>query len=337
MNKYQSLHSHTTSSDGKLSHLELLNQAKNHNVGVIAFTDHDSVMPIEIIESLKNHSVNWISGIEMSSGLPKELGISPDGPHIVGLFVDPTNPDLIEYCHKAQAARLKLMTERVVKLQQLGFNVTIEDCLKASNGETVGRPHLVQAINSHPENEAVMQSLIEKMREASLSDPKIKEKFDLMMNSGPRQYPYVLFLSDDSFIPGINGQREYWKDFDECVSLIRNAGGVAFFAHYSSERKKVPLEALEKLLKENRIDGVETVYGLWELGTPRQNETDSDKQVIKTLLNKYDKLPSGGADMHTLDDLINFSSNKDYASQTIGLVENIIAKLHVKTTWSNLK
>jgi predicted metal-dependent phosphoesterase TrpH len=41
--KYQNLHAHTVTSDGLLTYKEVLNVCAKNNIGVLAFTDHDSL------------------------------------------------------------------------------------------------------------------------------------------------------------------------------------------------------------------------------------------------------------------------------------------------------
>jgi len=41
----------------------------------------------------------------------------------------------------------------------LGFDITEDDCLRVSDGEAVGRPHIVAAINSKPSNISVIEKI----------------------------------------------------------------------------------------------------------------------------------------------------------------------------------
>ncbi len=115
---YETLHAHTTASDGTLTHLELLDACQKYNVGIVAFTDHDSLpnkKTLKLLNENRNHPIKWIIGIEVSSGLPRELGGKVhSGLHIVGLFVNPTNKDLLEYCKLAQEARITRMQRMVL-------------------------------------------------------------------------------------------------------------------------------------------------------------------------------------------------------------------------------
>lgn len=147
--KYQTLHSHTTNSDGELDLTSLIRVCSENNIGTVAITDHDSVLNEEQISYLhkKESEVNWISGIEISSGFPSEMGGGVASEfHILGLFVDPFNKNLVKHCKLAQEARVERMQKMVKNLTGLGFKITEEDCLAASGGETVGRPHIVKAI-----------------------------------------------------------------------------------------------------------------------------------------------------------------------------------------------
>jgi DNA polymerase III alpha subunit len=41
---YETLHSHTTTSDGILSYTELLDLFKHNSISTVAFTDHDALI-----------------------------------------------------------------------------------------------------------------------------------------------------------------------------------------------------------------------------------------------------------------------------------------------------
>lgn len=87
---YESLHNHTTTSDGEQSHLEVLETAEKNGFRAVAFTDHDTLPNEQEMEKLKAYTgpVKWLVGCEISSGLPKELGGGPISMfHILGLFL----------------------------------------------------------------------------------------------------------------------------------------------------------------------------------------------------------------------------------------------------------
>jgi len=332
--KYQTLHAHTTTSDGKLSHFEVLDICAKYNIGVVAFTDHDSLPTKKTIDSLKKtqHETNWIIGIEISSEWPTDIGSgATSGLHIVGLFVDPFNKSLLKHCKLAQEARVVRMQRIVKNLQSIGFDISENDCLKASGGEAVGRPHIVEALKSKQSNLQVIENLRLKMKNDSENNLKIKQKYEEMMRDGEYQYPYTLFLSENSYIPEIYVNYQYHSDMDKSVSLIRNAGGVAVLAHWFTCIKKLNEKVLDKVLLENRLDGVETVYGLGVKGL----DIKSQQKILKKLVKKHGKIESGGADAHSQEDFELFSKEGWYSKRTIGMVEKIIEKTKVDTTWSS--
>ena len=127
----------------------------------------------------------------------------------------------------------------------------------------------------------------------------------------------------------------YWTDMDKTVGLIRQAGGLAIVAHYSTAKTKVPLDMLEKFITAKRLDGLETVYGVYGLEGSEQTDWDSDRVLLRQLVARYHCLKSGGADVHSVEDLSFFAGRQDYSRETIGMAETIISQSKVDTTWSS--
>lgn len=335
----ESLHTHTTLSDGKLTHQQMFELTQILGVSVIAFTDHDAVPNDEelaYLESVRESKTKWIIGIEITAGLPKELSEQSNGGlHIIGLFLDPKNTALLEHCEKAQKARVERMEKMVANLKNLGFTITAEDCLQASGGDSVGRPHIVEALNTHPENQAIMQRLVEEMKKDAEYDSTLRLKYESMIESGERQYPYTLFLSGDSY-RGAYVETSYCPDLDEAVAIIRGAGGIASIAHYFTVKKKMPLLFVEKLLEEKRIDGMETVYGMWNIGKNSEQEMEDDQKELKRLLALHGGLQTGGSDAHKEEDMRQYASLRDFSSKSIGLTQLILDSGRVNRRFSSL-
>ena len=131
---YENLHCHTKTSDGELSYKQVLDICTENNISIAAFCDHD-VLPdkkaMKVLENKRNHKTKWIIGTEISSGWPKEINNVPASNfHIVGLFVNPYNKNLIEHCEKAKQGRIKRMEIMVENLKFLGFEISKNNCLK---------------------------------------------------------------------------------------------------------------------------------------------------------------------------------------------------------------
>lgn len=334
----ETLHTHTTLSDGKLSHREMFELAESLGIAVIAFTDHDAVPPPSVmaeLEGLRERTLKWIVGVEITADLPRDLKPDSASMHIIGLFVDPTNMALVEHCERAQKARIKRMNEIVKKLQTLEFKISVEDCLEMSGGESIGRPHIVQAIHKYPENNIVMEKIRLEMADEASRDPIVQRHYTHMMHVGERQYPYTLFLSPKAFRDGYS-ESEYLPDLDEAVKTIRGAGGIAVIAHYYTVRSKMPLEIFDKLLSEKRIDGAEVVYGLREYGTDGEKSINAERIALREIIQKHSALALGGSDAHTAEDLERFVVNDWFSGETVGFTEKILTTGKVSKQFSSL-
>lgn len=339
MTSVESLHTHTTLSDGKLTHREMFELAQSLGLSVIAFTDHDAVPSPSImaeLDTLRGRSTKWIIGVEITADLPKELAPDTGIMHIIGLFVDPTHKALLEHCEYAQKARVQRMKEIVLNLQNLGFKITEDDCFEMSGGESVGRPHIIRALQKYPENNLVIEKIRLEMAEEAEHDPIIQKKYTHMMERGEMQYPYTLFLTPDAFRKGYS-EYSYMPDLDTAVKLIRGAGGVAFLAHYYTISAKMPLPALELVIKEGRLDGVEVVYGLGQYGTNNERNIETQRQALRDIAKKYAVLALGGSDAHTTEDLERYVMSDWFSSETIGFTAKVLATGKVNKAFSSLE
>jgi predicted metal-dependent phosphoesterase TrpH len=286
----ESLHNHTTTSDGQLTHTEFLEQARDHGFSVIAFTDHDTLPPLDVVQELSKPQwttefpTKYIWGIELTASAPADMKVKTSDFHIVGLFVDPTNAELTAYCQEAKQKRLARMQHIVHELARLGFQITEEACLKQSGGESVGRPHIVRALQTLPGNEEVLNRIIAQFEEARTQNPSLQEAYP-DFNSRPLwDKAYPLFLTSTAFIPGVYIDRET-ADVFECSRLIHGAGGIVILAHYFTVSHQIPLTKVEEWLKTGVLDGAETLYNLVKSkvnNAPKKPPTGSGEVVQMT-------------------------------------------------------
>lgn len=325
---YESLHNHTTSSDGTQSHLELLATAAQFEFSHIAFTDHDMLPNEATLQQLAayNGPVQWSIGCEISSGWPKELGGGPGSMfHILGLFVDPRNNALLQHCRQAMEARVTRMEAIVRNLRALGLTISVDDCLKMSGGEAVGRPHIVRALLSHGENTAVIDDIRQQMQQAAQTDDALREKYNIMMAQPTEKHAYTLFLSNDSFIKDIYVDYQYWTDMDKSVQLIRQAGGVAILAHWPTVKKKLPIEEIKRFIAEDRFDGLEVASGFTGSGM------SDDELLMQRTADELGCMQTIGIDAHHAEDFTHFVTEKPETakmsiSQTARLLQAIEEK-----------
>jgi len=294
---YQNLHCHTKTSDGELGYKQVLDVSSQNNVSAVAFTDHDALpdkKAMKLLEKNRAHPVKWIVGVEISSGWPREI----DGPasnfHLVGLFVNPFDKNLVEHCQKAQKARVERMEKMVKNLKLLGFDLSKDDCLKESDGEAVGRPHIVSALTKKEKNLKIIEKLKEKMAKQAKRSLRVRKKYNEMLRRGEHQYPYALFLNSEAFLSNVYVDYLYYKDMDQSVGLIRKAGGVAILAHWSFSKNKVNGKMIKKFFKEKRLDGGEIVFGADRAVNLKDKKIIKDIEAMAKLTQKADVFTKRG-------------------------------------------
>lgn len=335
MPKYESLHNHTTLSDGTQTHLEVLETAEQLGFGVIAFTDHDLVPTPETVERLRGYQgpVKWLVGTELSSGLPTELGGVERGMvHVLGLFIDPTNPALVEHLQKLETSRVERMKHMVAHLQSIGFKITEDDVRRAAGGSSIiGSPHVVKAIQDHPENLKLEKQLLDKMVTESKTNADIKEKYDKMIEAGPVQNPYRLYMKASSYVPMPRADSyQVLLSLDDSVKLIRQAGGIAVLAHWYFHTKFYNEAKLEQTVKAGLLDGLETATE----NSTFDGNVDKEVEFLRDLIARYNLIETIGSDSHYVRDFERFTQTPA-AAQSVGHTQKIIDRIKPNLEWSN--
>ncbi|MBA5761655.1 PHP domain-containing protein [Vibrio sp. 404] len=132
------LHSHTTSSDGRLSPEELVDRAVSFDLDVLAITDHDTVDALATAKQYvaeSNLKLQIIDGIEVSTVWEnKDI-------HIVGLNIDTQNPalqSLILEQQQRREVRAELIASRLEKATREGVFAEVS---QIANGAPITRAH----------------------------------------------------------------------------------------------------------------------------------------------------------------------------------------------------
>ena len=313
MPKLNVLHAHTVASDGVLTHEAVLELAAKYDIGTIAFTDHDTLIDPEQFEKLKSArgDIDIISGIEVSANYVAEVAGEISLFHIVGLFVDPTDAPFRAYCKDAKEKRLERSSRVVANLNNVGFRLTVEEVLAQSDDGNIARPHIVRALLLHPENLARIDQLMlewkaetEQVSKENDSNEALRVQYDAAVALDPWGKVFELVLTDRAWKKGIYVPYLHKLSMDQGVALIRNAGGIAILAHWSYIKNKLTPEILAKIVKEKRIDGIETAYAFLgkELGDGRIADFDVDRSYAKKLITEAHLAPGGGGDLHRPED-----------------------------------
>ena len=108
------LHTHSTCSDGALSPAELMGQAATAGVEVLALTDHDTVAGLdEAQRSAQTLGLTLVPGVEISAGWRSQAI------HVLGLWIDPTSPELRGMLHAQGDLRRVRMRKICARLEKL--------------------------------------------------------------------------------------------------------------------------------------------------------------------------------------------------------------------------
>lgn len=137
--RFIDLHLHTTASDGSYSPAEVCQMAIQKKLSAIAITDHDTVDGI--VEAM-----NYASEIEIIPGIELSCKYNDREIHILGFYMDYTNPNLLSTLAAIKEARYKRNLEMCRLFQADGIDMTIEK-LQAGNPETViTRAHFARVL-----------------------------------------------------------------------------------------------------------------------------------------------------------------------------------------------
>lgn len=211
------LHSHTTASDGEHAPAELMRLAHEAKVTTLAVTDHDTVAGLPACaEAAKALGMTLVNGIEITAYLHRREV------HVLGHFVNPTEPRLAAFALRLKGERETRMIAMIERMVSLGYPVTM-DQVRALAGDThFARPHLARV-------------LVELGYCTST-----KDAFDRFLADGrPAAVPRFELAAADA------------------VALIRGAGGAATIAHPGVS--KIQDHDL-KALKESGLVGVEVEH-----------------------------------------------------------------------------
>jgi predicted metal-dependent phosphoesterase TrpH len=212
---------HSTASDGKFKPAEIIAKAAGLGLKFVSLTDHDSVEGITpAIEAVKNFSdLTFIPGVEISTDLP-------DGEaHILGYFIDYTDPDFKKELEKFRDSRTGRGRRMVEKLNGLGIKIDWARVQEIAGDGAIGRPHVAQAM--------LEKGYIKTFEEA----------FDKYIGHGGPAY-----VEREKMTP------------EEAVKLILRAKGIPVLAHpftvkdpaaMAASLKKVGLMGIEAYYKDN--------------------------------------------------------------------------------------
>ena len=190
MERLIDLHTHTTASDGSMNSKEIVRHAKEMGLCAIAITDHDTVEGIpEALDEGKRIGIEVIPGVEISASYKPEM-------HILGYFTQETYVNIKDILVQLRKNRDERNPRIIAKLNEMGFNITLEEAEGEAGGNVLGRPHIAKVL--------IKKGYVKSMEEA----------FEKYLASGKPAY-----FKKDKLIP------------EEGIQEIIKAGGIPVLAH----------------------------------------------------------------------------------------------------------
>jgi predicted metal-dependent phosphoesterase TrpH len=136
------LHIHSTASDGKLTPAEVVQEAAERGLAIIALTDHDIIDGIAPAQAAAQAfpQLEVIPGVEISTDIPAgEV-------HVLGYFIDYTSQELGAELERFRNSRLNRAKGMVAKLDKLGIHLDWQRIEQIAGSSAMGRPHIAQAM-----------------------------------------------------------------------------------------------------------------------------------------------------------------------------------------------
>jgi predicted metal-dependent phosphoesterase TrpH len=215
------LHCHSIFSDGTDTPEALALGADAIGLSALALTDHDTLAGLPRFLAMQSQvRPLLVPGIELSC---RFLGRML---HVLGLFIDPSDPLLIERIEDMGNRRVRRNQAMVSRLQALGVPITMEDLALAAPTDLISRTHFARFL--------------------------VRARV-----AGSTLDAFKRFVGDDA--PGFVAIEELQPR--EAASWIRAAGGVALVAHPGRgwPRNFRWDEAMAEL-KDQGIQGFEAYY-----------------------------------------------------------------------------
>jgi predicted metal-dependent phosphoesterase TrpH len=258
------LQSHSVYSDGALLPAQVVGAAASAGVELMALSDHDTIDGVpEAAAEAARLGLRLVPATEISALDPAGADL-----HILGYGIDPADAELAERLAAFRADREGRAGRMADALRELGFHLD-ESVLerRIAQGKPIGRPHLSEAVVTHPANH---DRLIEEGR-LELSAFLVAYLIEGAPAFRSRTIPTVA----------------------DAIQTIHRAGGVAVWAHPFWDISASPevLITLDRF-RETGIDGVEVFYA---------SHTREQTELLADRCSELGLLMTGSSDFHGPD------------------------------------
>jgi len=230
-------------------------------VRLLALTDHDTVDGVrEAAGAAEAQGIGLVTGVEISA-----LDRAGRDLHILGYLIDDRDPVLLERLELYRADRERRSQAMVRALRELGFE--IDDGVLARRGQSgkpIGRPHIAQAVSSHPAN-------AERLAAEGLTEPSALLE---------------AYLTDGR--PAFRSRT--LPTVADAITAIHESGGLAVWAHpfWDISAPAEVLHAIDRFSADG-LDGVECFY---------LTHTREQTALLASRCDELGLLSTGSSDFH---------------------------------------
>lgn len=257
------LQSHSFHSDGSLPPAQVVHAAAAAGLELFALSDHDTTAGVSEALSAAAAAETQLRVVPAT-----EISSLDDGRqdlHILGYLIDPEEPQLLTALERSRSDRGDRARAMADALLELGFALD-EDRLaqRSARGQSIGRPHLAQAVTSVAANR-------DRLAAEGLLDPTaflVAYLIEGRPAFRPRCAPRV----------------------EEAIELIHGAGGLAIWAHpfWDVEAAEDVLATIDRF-RAAGLDGVEAFY---------VTHTEAQTRLVVERCEQLGLLTTGSSDFH---------------------------------------
>ena len=257
------LHAHTTASDGVYTPTQVIERAVERDLRAVGIADHDTIDGLaEALAAGERLGIDVVPAVEFS------LRHEPDkhfvGLHLLGYFIDPQAPVLVDVMQKVQQGRIDQKVKQIEILQSFGFDLPVDEVFARASGMP-GRPHIAA----------------------------------VLMERNPGRFKNINQIFDEYL--GVHAKAHVGRQFAlkmaEATAIIKQAGGLPVFAHPGGYDSNIDPIAAVRNAKVEGVEGVEVFYP-YEKGHRSPGTKSSWIARSEALARELDLLQTGGTDFH---------------------------------------
>lgn len=262
------LHIHTTMSDGALTPKEVIDEAFNNGVSIIAIADHDTIEAYndDLFSYAKSKNIALINAVEISTKTNKA------GIHVLGYNFDLNDKQFQEKLYKIRNARHDYLHNVAKKLNELGYFLNVEELDKI---DAVTKAHIALDIINNEKNKEILWENFNHI-------PNMGEFIETVMNENCPAY-----VKKETVTP------------KEAAKIIRAAHGKVVLAHpvaYVHEDNLTDADILN-IINDMKPDGLEANY----LYTDRNNNNFDETEKWNKFAKENNLFVTVGSDFHNKD------------------------------------